>query len=508
MDYLKKIAHWLIQPGWRQNGVLFFVGALTCLGDAPFGIAIIPIICLAILIWSCQQISVRQSVLRAWFFGLGFYGFGVSWVYVAMNVFGHMAMPIAGFFTLLLVAYMALFSALAMAMVRYFSMLPQVYSILLLFPAAWALSEWFRSWLFTGFPWLLVGYSQLDWPISGFAPWIGVYGLSFLTALMSALLLLVFISKQKRYYYSAAFIVLLVAGFLLNFISWGNPVGKEFKVTVLQGNIPQEDKWKPGQLNKTIGIYTEMIRASLQSDIIVLPENALPVFYHKIEDEYLQHLNNLANQFNTAIVLGLPIKDIGTGEYFNGIVVVGKGNGRFKKHHLVPFGEYIPLKSIIGDLLRIMDIPMADFSKGAAMQDLPVVHDQSLGVTVCYEDAYVGEVNKKLPQASLLVNGSNNAWYGNSLAPHQHLRISRMRAKETARDIMRATTNGISAIIDYTGRIKVKTPQFRRSGIHGTVQGRQGSTPFVMIGNLSVMTVIFLVYLAPILWYKRVMAKP
>ena len=239
-------------------------------------------------------------------------------------------------------------------------------------------------------------------------------------------------------------------------------------------------------------LYQEMAAQHWRDDVIVLPENAIPAYAHSIKQSYLEPLGQQALATDTAMLIGIPILDLQSEQYYNGMVVIGAGSGEYRKHHLVPFGEYIPLQSIIGNLLSIMQIPMSEFSAGETRQALLKVKEYDVGVTICYEDAFPEELIAHLPQAHFLVNASNNAWYGDSLAPHQHLQIAQMRAIETARYIVRATTNGISAIIDHRGHIQTRTPQFAQAAITGTIQARTGSTPYVMFGNYLILLVILL----------------
>jgi len=477
-------------------------GCLLPFAFAPVNIVPLAIISPFILFWLWLRASPGRAFIIGFWFGLGFFGVGVSWVAISFYRFGGMGIVLSTLATLLFVLFLALFPALlGWVGRRYLYRLPDTWWLLLFLPAAWVFFEWVRGWIFTGFPWLNLGYSQTDSLLSGLAPVLGVYGISWVVVFTAGVLVWV-LQQQVRIRVLAMLGVLfiwLIAG-LLTTVEWSTKRGKPLTVSLIQGNVPQNLKWRPEQRRETIDLYTRLTREHWNSDLIIWPETALPVFYHQAET-YLKGLAQEAKAHGGAtLLIGLPIADMkDTSKYYNGVVVVGGNNEVapqfYFKTHLVPFGEYVPLKSLLGRLLDILKVPMADFSRGKVDQKPLSVDGQKVGVYICYEDAFGEEVIRDLPAASLLVNVSNDAWFGDSLAPHQHLQMGRMRALETARPLLSATNDGVSAIIDYDGRVIKTVPQFKVAVLDGEIQPRQGATPYVLLGNWPVLSGIFLVLL-------------
>jgi len=431
-------------------------------------------------------------------FGLGLFGVGVSWVYVAIHVFGYVPVPLAVVMTTAFVAFLALYPALQ----GYVSVklqqrlgLSRTASLLLIYPTVWMLVEWLRGWFLTGFPWLNLGYSQLNTPLTGIAPLFGVYAVSWLTALTAAMVLIILLaSKHKtRLLLAGGLTVLFIGATALSLIDWTDKQGESIKVSLIQGNAPQITKWDPEMIQSRLDLYANLTRQHWDSDLIFWPENAMTTFYHTLVDDYFTPLVAEAKQHNTDLVVGVPVLNEDTGEYYSSFVVPGDKPEMYHKRHLVPFGEFVPLESLLRGLITFFDLPMSSFSRGSDEQAPLKAAGQLLAPTVCYEDAFGEEVIDLLPAATLLINGSNNAWYGDSFAPHQHLQISRMRAVETGRPLLRATTNGISAIIDHKGYIVKRSPQFETYVLSGEVQPRSGSTLYVRWGNWPVVVLAFVI---------------
>ncbi|WP_455199095.1 apolipoprotein N-acyltransferase, partial [Kaarinaea lacus] len=487
-----------IRDGWKGSILSALMGGLLPLAFAPVNLYPLAIISPAILFWLWLESTPRRAFALGYLYGLGFFGVGVSWVAVSFYRFGNMGITLSTIATLLFVFFLALFpAALGWLSRRYFGRLNQTACLIMFLPAGWVLFEWIRGWIFTGFPWLHLGNSQTDSPLAGLAPVIGVYGISWATAFSAGVLTWVWLgsSRQRIAGLSAVIVLWLVSG-LLTFVEWSTDKGEPLTASLIQGNVPQNLKWRPDQRRPTIDMYTRYSRERWDKDIIIWPETAMPAFYHQAEG-YLKGLAREASLNGGAtLLMGLPVVDTEDPDhYYNSVVRVGGDvrNGEeqatqfYFKSHLVPFGEYIPLKFLLGNLLDILKVPMADFSRGDEDQPLLTVAGHSLGVSICYEDVFGEEVIRGLPEASLLVNVSNDAWFGDSLAPHQHLQMARMRTMETARPMLRATNNGVSAIIDHRGKIQSVSPQFVETVLDGEVQPRQGVTPYVIAGNWPVL---------------------
>lgn len=483
----------------------FLAGASLPLAFAPFNLFLLAYFAPLVLFYYWLAASPRQAALMGFLFGLGLFGVGVSWVYVAIHVHGYAPVPLAFVMTTAFVAFLALYPALQ----GYVSVtlqqrlgLSRTASLVLVYPIIWLLIEWVRGWFLTGFPWLNLGYSQLNTPLAGIAPILGVYGVSWATALTAALMLIILlVDKHKtRLITGSSLAILFIGATGLSAIEWTEKYGDPIKVSLLQGNAPQITKWDPDQIQSRLDLYADLTRQHWDSDLIFWPENAMTTFYHTLVDDYFMPLVAEAKQHGTELVIGVPVLNLQTDEYYSSFVVPGDNPEMYHKRHLVPFGEFVPLESLLRGLITFFDLPMSSFSRGSGDQPPLKAAGQLLAPTVCYEDAFGEEVIDFLPQATLLINGSNNAWYGDSFAPHQHLQISRMRAVETGRPLLRATTNGISAIIDHRGYVVKRSPQFETYVLSGEVQPRSGATWYVRWGNWPVVVLGFLVL--GILWLR------
>ena len=464
-----------------SNLVVLLAGGLLPLSFAPFHYYPVAIISLVLLFVCWSSVTAKRAAILGFLFGLGFFGVGVSWIYVAIHDFGQSGIFLASLLTTLFAGFLSLYLAGLGWLIRRFS--SEHFSTadyLLLLPAAWLIFEWFKGWFLTGFPWLELGVGQIDGPLSGYTPVIGVLGVSLLTVLSAGLLTLAV--TKKRAWPIVLFILIWSSGQLLKSQEWTQAVDQPIKATIIQGNVPQQLKWDRDQLFKTLALYQARTEEHWDSDLIIWPENAITVFYHQAKDFFLEPLTQLAIENDTEILIGMPVLNEEKDEYYNSMVLLGKQEGFYYKRHLVPFGEYIPFEWLRG-LIAFFDLPMSSFRPGPAPEQLMKVADQSIGISICYEDVFSTEVMASLPEARLLVNASNNAWYGDSFAPQQHLQIAQNRALEMGRPTLRATTNGISALIDYKGRLTEQTAQFKQDVITVEVQPREGATPYVKWGQ-------------------------
>ncbi|SDY34840.1 apolipoprotein N-acyltransferase [Nitrosomonas halophila] len=481
----------------RKLLLALLLGGLTVPGFAPFYIFPLPLFTLALLglMWrKCTKPS--QAALLGFAFGMGMFGAGVTWIYVSLHDFGNMPMPLAVFALIVLCAYLSLFPALtgwiaSLQLLRASWVWPGIVA------ALWALSEWLRGTLFTGFPWLAVGYSQAPYgPLSGFAPVVGVYGVSLLLMLSAAWLACWLENRQARRVV-AALASVWVIGLGLQQVSWVKPVGKPVTVSLLQGNIPQDLKWRPEYLATTMQTYVQMVKSS-PSRLIVTPEISFPLFREQAPPDYLSMLAEHARANQGDVLIGMAEQDAASnGRYYNTMFSFGTSPEQYyRKHHLVPFGEFIPLKPIFGWIIEVMDMPLADFARGGLDQRPLALAGQRVAINICYEDVFGEEIILQLPEATLLVNVSNDAWFGRSIGPWQHMQISQMRAQETGRYMLRATNTGMTAIIDERGRVVAQLDMFITAGLHGMAQGFIGTTPYVRYGNKLILGLIALLLLA------------
>lgn len=461
---------------WQRATVALLIGAFSVFGFAPYGLFWLLWLTLAALLCLWQQAATPAQVFKLGLaFGLGLYGFGIYWIYISLHTFGGMPWWFAGFCTLCLCAFMALFPALAGYLAK------RLGHLLWAAPLLWALSDWVRSWIFTGFPWLTLGYTQApDSPLAGFLPVLGVYGVSALVMLLAACVLAL-ATAQQRLRPAGILVLLLVGGSLLTQVPWTQPVGKPVSVALLQGNISQTIKWSPEHAEQTLRQYFDMVQQA-NAQLIVLPETALPVLLEQLAPVYLDALKQHAQKQQGDLLVG--VVESKQGEYFNSAISLGASPTQsYSKSHLVPFGEFIPLKSVFGWIYRDwLHMPLSDLSRGTSKKPLLIAR-QKVGVNICYEDVFGAEIAQQLPQAELLVNISNDAWYGQSFAADQHMQFSQVRAIETGRMVLRSTNTGATAIIDKNGQVIQHAQHDEAVILTGEAQSYRGQTPYVWWGN-------------------------
>ncbi|MEW6133834.1 MAG: apolipoprotein N-acyltransferase [Pseudomonadota bacterium] len=467
------------------------LGGLAALSFAPVGWFLLVFPSLAGLLLLIERASLRRAFTLGWMFGLGLFGVGVSWIYTSLSVYGGMPSWLAAVAVFVFCALLALFPAVtAWAAVRHAQ--AGAYRWLLVFPLMWTGTEWVRGWLFTGFPWLAVGYAQAPaGPLAGYAPIVGVYGVSWLTAICAGALVWLVRSLRLPGEWMLPFAVLLAllgAGEGLRQVDWTRPAGRPVSVALVQGNVPQDLKWRPEQTAKTLADYAAHVRAA-RARLIVLPETAFPVFYRDLRPSYLAELREWASTHGADILVGVPSGSFEDG-YYNSVVSIGPAAPQFyHKHHLVAFGEFIPPG--FGWVVRVLNIPLTDFARGDKDQEPFAVAGQRVAVNICYEDVFGEEIIRALPEATLLVNVTNDAWFGESLAGWQHAQMSQMRALESGRYMLRATNTGVTAIIDEKGRVVSALPEFVTATLTGKAQGFTGMTPYARLGNAPVVLLLF-----------------
>jgi apolipoprotein N-acyltransferase len=373
--------------------------------------------------------------------------------------------------------------------------------LLLIYPAVWLLTEWLRGWLLTGFPWLALGYSQSDSPLKGFAPLLGVYGVSLVLVLSATLILFaLLVGGRQRVVAICSAILLWMSGWILDGVSWTSPVGEPLRVSLIQGNIDQEVKWQRDQLAPTLELYTELTMENSESDLIIWPETAVPAFLYRVDEEVLTPVGAALESKGSQLLVGIPLWDRDKKHYYNAMVSRGGVTGSYHKRHLVPLGEYTPLEQLLQPFIDWMEIPLSQFSAGAQEQPLMILAGHPVGISICYEDAFGEEVITALPEAKFLINASNDSWFGDSLAPPQHLQIARMRSLETGRYLLRATNTGISALIGPKGELVDYAPPFEVVVLTGEMQPMAGMTPYAQVGNYAVVILALLLLLLAMGW--------
>jgi apolipoprotein N-acyltransferase len=468
-------------------------GLLLPLSFAPYDYPALAVVALILLFAAWQGATPGRAFLRGYLFGAGLFGLGVSWVYISMHNYGGASVVEAGGLTALFSLFWALYPGCAGWLARRLGGGPVLQAVAV-FPAVWMFTEWLRGWFPSGFPWLQIGYSQLDTPLGGLAPLFGSYGAGWGVALVAGLGLALFQLKgvQRRWLALGLILLLGVCG-ALDRVRWTEPAGEPFKAALMQGNIPQDLKWQPEQQRATLALYEDMTRRHWDARLIVWPETSVPAFYQQVAGTYLANLAQEAQSHGADILLGMPYYDAGRDRYYNALIGLGKAPGFYFKRHLVPFGEYVPLRPVFGWVLDILQIPLSDFGSGGTDQKPLAAAGYSLAASICYEDVFGQESLLHLPEAAYLVNVTNDAWFGDSAAPYQHAQMARMRSLETGRWMLRATNSGVTAIITDRGKFAATAPLFERAEVAGMVTPMRGRTPYVGWGDVPVVVGLVLV---------------
>ncbi len=440
-------------------------------------------------LWRRQ--TPRRAAWGGWIFGLAHFGTSFYWVYYSLHDFGEAPVALAVIATVLFVAALAVYCAVLASTTAYVARRAQgAWLYLLLYPSLWVLSEWLRGALLTGFPWNFVGQAMIDSPFAGGLPVFGTLGMSWLAVFLGGCVLSVFSRRgvagaAVRVGAAAAFVAVSVLMLAASRLEWTVPGDDRIEVALVQGNIEQRLKFDRAYFQYITETYRRLTGHAVGVDLVVWPETAIPVYYDLIEDELLSPLGDEIRAQGGEFILGAFVRDHGGGSY-NAIVQVTEPPQIYRKRHLVPFGEYLPLRNLLDFFRSWVMIPMSDLEAGRG-RGLMRLGGHDVGVSICYEVSFASEIMDALPQAAYLINLSNDSWFGDSLAPHQHLQIARLRAAETGRAMVRATSTGISAIIDHRGGVAARTQQFAEQMLTAVVEPRYGRTPYTVWGDTPVL---------------------
>jgi apolipoprotein N-acyltransferase len=479
---------------WVGSTVALVAGAALTLSFAPFGWWPAAILAPALLMWLWQDTTPRRAAVLGFWFNFGTFSVGTYWLFISLRIVGHAPILLALFLMVGLAAIMGAYHALLGWAVAKFLPARGAARWLLGIPGAWLLIEWWRSWFLTGFGWLALGYAHTDNWLGGFAPVLGQYGMGLITLLLAgALLTLLLGQRRERVIAGAVFVVLWGAAFVLHGIEWTRPFGKPIEVAVVQGAVPEDQKWIDDNLGSIAALYETRTREAHGADIIFWPESAVPDLannhIHLFREVYRE-----ASAHGSSLIMGTLREedDPRTGEqrYFNSVLAMDRATEGVEwhdKHHLVPFVEFFPVPQFVRSWLRLMTLPYSDFNRGAAQQPPLSAAGQKVAAGVCYEDAYGATLLPVMDTATMLANVTNDAWFGHSTARHQHLQISRLRAMETGRPMVRAANDGISAVIDSLGRVVASAPEYEANVMRSKAQPRIGLTPYARIGNWPVV---------------------
>ncbi|MCC2655417.1 MAG: Apolipoprotein N-acyltransferase [Panacagrimonas sp.] len=463
---------------WRRFDVAFapLLGAVATLGFAPISFWPAAVLALAGLFGLCVSCSWKRAALLGWLFGVTHFGTGVYWVFISTHVYGGAPFWLGVTLAAVLFAYLAIYVAMVCALGTWLQAWRSRFGWLLV-PAAWMLAELLRGWVYSGFPWLSLGYVALDTPAERFAPLVGTHGLSFIYALSAyALLRSAWARGATR---PAALMAALspLAGSLLPAPeTWTHDAAPALRVAVVQGNVPQDEKWERGRGAEIMQRYRAMTLAA-DADIVAWPE-VVPNRPLDLVEDYFAELDARMKERDAALLAGVLIRGTREDEIYNSILALGSAEGRYDKQHLVPFGEYFPIPDWLRPVMDVLGTPYSDFSRGSSRHEPITARGQTLGISICFEDVFGSEFARESRGASLLVNATNDAWFAGSSAPHQHLGIARFRALENGRWLVRATNTGISALIGPDGRLAVRSQQYATELLSGQVTPRGGLTPY------------------------------
>jgi apolipoprotein N-acyltransferase len=497
----------MINPRW-QDAIVLLAGAGLVLSFAPFAYYPLAIIFTATLFYFWSKVTPARAAWLGFVFGLGQFGAGASWVYVSIHEFGFMPAPMAAFLVFLFVAYLSLFPAIA-GWLQARVMKPGTCRLIFAAPVLLVLMEWMRGWLMTGFPWLNLGYSQSNSLLMNLAPLIGVYGMSLVVAILAALAASIIIWKGglSRLLAIALFASMFFIGWAAGIVQFVEPAGKKIDIALLQGNVPLSEKWKPGASQQIISHYVALSRDVVNSSaIIVWPEGAVPDSWQHVSDWLAISLPRRQNGSMPDYLIG-TIDTMPGGEYYNAAISISDSNTKpeaneiYRKQHLVPFGEFLPFKPILGWLIDYLKIPMSDFSSWQGVQPDIELSGWPVSVSICYEDAFGEELAKNVSGAAFLINVSEDAWFGDSLAPHQRLQMAQIRARESGRYFVRAANTGITAVINEKGEIISRLEQFTTGVLKASVVPIEGQTPYVRFGN-SLFLALLIFWFLPVLYIR------
>ena len=465
-------------------------GAIATLSFAPYNYWLLAPVSIVLLLGLLQNQSIKRSGLIGFLWGLGLFGTGISWVHVSIDTFGGMPKIASIFLMLSLISYLALFPAAFGALFNRFNRGRPFHQLMLSGPVIWLLLDWLRGWAFTGFPWLWMGYGQIDSPLSAIAPVLGVQGITLALVLGCGAFVAAWYSRNWRPLLVPAMITGLI--WLAGSVQWVTPDSeKNVDVALIQGNVPQELKWLPSQRWPTLMKFTDLSRENWDADLIVWPEAAIPALEAHLPT-FLQNLDSAARNNNRTIITGVLDQKEGR-EYFNNILTLGvNADGpyqydkatRYSKHHLLPFGEFVPFGDLLRPIAPFFNLPMSSFSRGDFVQPNLEANGYSIAPALCYEIAFSEQVRQNVNiDTELLLTLSNDAWFGTSIGPFQHMEIAQMRALELGKPLLRATNTGVTAVVDHRGQIADQLPQFKIAVLRATVTPTDGVTPYTTLGN-------------------------
>ncbi|SUO93533.1 apolipoprotein N-acyltransferase [Suttonella ornithocola] len=456
--------------------ISFVLGSLLSLSFAPFNLWWLAFISLTgiFVLWLTSLHPGRIGFL----FGLGNFTTGVYWVYISLNTYGDAPLAFAILANITLILYLSLYPMLVGWLLGKLSVRKSLYRAALI-PLLWLIAEFIRSYVLTGFPWLSIGYSQMSSFLHNLAPIFGSYGVGLVLACLCTLFAYSIV-KRTPYPIIIAIFIIAISAFTKN-LHFTKPMGEAFSVALVQGNASQYTKFDPNQMYKDLDDYIAL-SANRKESVIIWPETAIAFMENAVKDNFLIPLDKLYYDKKQTLVTGIATGNLDK-DYYNSVITLGNGSRRYSKEHLLPFGEFTPMKPVFNLFNKYVDIPMSDFSRGGENQKPILTNGIPAGASICYEAAFGRVVRQSLPNAQYLINVSNDGWFQDSIAADQHLQMNQMRALELGREMARATNNGYTVFIDHHGHIISSLPRFEQGVLAGKIQPRIGLTPYAKYGN-------------------------
>jgi len=500
---------WLSKKPQINYLIALLAGLLLPLAFAPFQYTLLAILSPAFLLGLWLDATPREAFLRGWWYGLGYFGLGVSWVYVSIHDYGNTPVYIALVFTALFVAFLALFPAVQGYLFQCLfkdKQFSKELKALFYFPLSWIFIEWVRSWILTGFPWLQLGHSQASSYLSGFIPIFGVFGVTGIVVFLSGLFYLIYTSREWKKEAILLFTILAVflLGMVLERITWTTTQQKPLRVALVQGNIPQSLKWSQSELNHTLALYPQLSQSVWRTtDLVVWPEAAvtLPIPWSV---RYLNNLLKTIQPYPVSLITGIPVQSQNSWNYYNAMVLLNKAHvDIYYKRYLVPFGEYLPLQRWLKGIVGFFDLPMSDFIPGAVRSRATLQNHRGLVIApfICYEIAYPNAILTTVPDANIMVVISNDTWFGDSFAPSQHLQIAQFAALAAGRYLLFSTNDGITSVINPKGQIIASSPRFQAAVLKSNIFLMKGNTPWVVWGHNYI--IVLLAFMGVFVWLWR-----
>lgn len=479
--------------------VSFALGAMQVLAFAPFNFWPLSFISLSAFFYLTRESTPRFAFLHGMLYGYGLYLVGVSWVYVSLSTYGGMPLWMGVIAVFGFASILALFIGLSCyIVVRFFPARQHLF----VFPAVWLIFEWMKGWVLTGFPWLDLGYTQTPSWLFGWAPIGGIYLVSFVTLVVSALIVAVI--RSRKLSVLVALTAVIGLSWIVDRINWSRAIGEPLQIGVVQANVPITNKWQSKKRDELIEQYRTLsgkIQTEHSADLIIWPETALPLYVQQTDSEFWQNIEPKGAALLTGIMDSPTIAQGNLDESYNAAVLSCQGQTQvYRKRHLVPFGEYLPLRFLFNWVLEYLELPMSDFSSWNGVQTLEC-GDIKVGLSICYEDAFADEYRRHIGDATLLVNISEDAWFGDSFAPHQRAQMAQMRARELSRPLVRSANSGPSLFISEKGILDASTPQFEVHTMSRKVQPHTGNTPYAIAGDWVVW--LSLLLLGIVYWRNR-----